>query len=114
MEQSHRTAEIIHRLSGKLYRDEEFADEIRQFSMQLSLDKLEYSPSEFFVLGDRFVLGVRIEFLFWKLGFLNYNEFYFAVSWFGDDVLNNSCTNGRLYNTTAIRLKRFKGKDQLC
>ena len=75
MEQSHRTAEIIHRLSGELYGDEEFADEIRQFSMQLSLEQLEFSPGEFFVLGDRFVQGVRIEFLFCKLGFRNCNVF---------------------------------------
>ena len=71
LEQAQRTAEIIHRLGGELYEDKEFADEMRQFSMQLLLNELAFSPGEFFVLGDRFVQAVRIEFLFCKSCLLN-------------------------------------------
>ena len=63
LEQSHRTGEIIHRLNSEFYGDKEYPDEVRQFSMQLLLNQLVFSPGEFFVLSDGFVRAVRIEFL---------------------------------------------------
>ena len=93
MKQSHRTGEIIHRLNSELYWDKEYLDEVRQFSVQLLLNRLVFSPGEFFVLGNGFVRTVRIKFLFFKLCLLNCDVLYFAVSFFGGDVRSDFRTN---------------------